>query len=137
MILAEFGTGQVLWSIFWFSLFLLWILLVISVLGDVFGSRDLSGSAKAMWALALIALPYIGIFAYLIARGGGMAERAAEAGDRQDAKMRAAVQEMMDGSGTADGSGVADELSRLAEMQASGAIDASEFAAAKAKLLDT
>jgi hypothetical protein len=47
-ILAEFGSGQALWSIFWFFLFLMWVWLVISVVSDIIHSDDLSGGGKAL-----------------------------------------------------------------------------------------
>jgi hypothetical protein len=69
---AEFGVGQVLWSIFWFFLFFLWIWLVISLFSDIMTSDDLSGPMKAIWAIGIIIFPFIGIFLYLIVRGGNM-----------------------------------------------------------------
>ena len=74
---AEFGTGQVLWSMLWFFLFLIWIWLLIVVFADIFRSSDLSGWGKALWTLFIIVLPYLGVFVYLIARGGTMQERPA------------------------------------------------------------
>lgn len=69
MILAEFGTGQVLWSIVWFSLFFLWWWLVIVVFASIISSKTLSGGAKAMWAIAIVVLPYLGVFLYLVVNG--------------------------------------------------------------------
>jgi hypothetical protein len=43
---AEFGTGQLFWSMLWFFLFVIWIWLLIVVFSDIFRSRDLSGWAK-------------------------------------------------------------------------------------------
>ena len=48
MVIAEFGTGQVFWSMLWFFLFFLWIWLLIIVFGDIFRSGDLSGWGKAL-----------------------------------------------------------------------------------------
>ncbi len=70
--LATFGTGQVFWSMLWFFLFFIWIWLLIVVFSDIFRSRDLSGWAKGLWTIAIIFLPYLGVFVYLIARGGRM-----------------------------------------------------------------
>ena len=38
MLFAEFGTGQVFWSMLWFFLFFIWIWLLIVVFGDIFRS---------------------------------------------------------------------------------------------------
>jgi hypothetical protein len=67
MVLAEFGTGQILWSVFW---------LLIAVFGDIFRDPELSGWGEAGWSVFMIVAPYLGIFVYLIARGHGMSERA-------------------------------------------------------------
>src|SRR5215217_7546124 len=82
--LAEFGTGQVFWSMLYFFLFVIWFWLLFSIIGDIFRSRDLSGWAKALWTIFVIVLPFIGIFAYLIARGGKMTERTLESAYGQD-----------------------------------------------------
>jgi uncharacterized membrane protein len=70
--LAAFGTGQVLWSLLWFFLFFIWIMLLFQVFGDIFRSHDLSGAAKAVWVIFVVVLPYLGVFVYLIARGPQM-----------------------------------------------------------------
>jgi len=91
--LAEFGTGQVFWSMLWFFLFFIWIWLLIVVFGDIFRSRDLSGWGKALWTIFVIVLPYLGVFVYLIARGGGMHTRGLQYVDREDRITRASIQE--------------------------------------------
>lgn len=75
LLAAEWGTGQVLWSMMWFFLFVVWIWLLVKVATDVFFSRDLSGAAKAAWIFFICFLPYLGVFAYLLARGENMAAR--------------------------------------------------------------
>ena len=92
MLFAEFGTGQVFWSMLWFFLWFIWIWLLIVVFGDIFRSRDLSGWAKALWTIFVIFLPYLGVFVYLIARGHKMGEHAAEQAAAQEAQMREYVQ---------------------------------------------
>jgi hypothetical protein len=74
--LAVFATGQVFLSILYFFLFLIWICLLVGVFADVFRSRDLSGVAKALWVLFVIVVPYLGVFVYLIVRGGRLYEGA-------------------------------------------------------------
>ena len=78
IVAAEWGTGQVFWSMLWFFLFFIWIWILILVLSDIFRSHDLSGWGKALWVLFVIIVPYLGVFVYLIARGHKMAEHAAE-----------------------------------------------------------
>ena len=77
LIAAEWGVGQLLWSMLWFFMFVIWIWMVVVIFSDIFRSEDLSGGSKALWSIFIIFLPFVGIFAYLIARGGQMSERAA------------------------------------------------------------
>ena len=79
-------------NIFWtmLELFLLfvWIWLLISVFADIFRSHDLGGGAKALWVIFVIILPFLGVFVYLIARGGSMHERSAKQADQQRVGIR-------------------------------------------------
>ncbi|HUK71281.1 MAG TPA: PLDc N-terminal domain-containing protein [Streptosporangiaceae bacterium] len=64
-------------TMMWFFLWALWLFLLFWIFLDIFRSRDLSGWAKAGWLIFVIVLPYLGVFIYLIARGGSMQERRA------------------------------------------------------------
>jgi Short C-terminal domain/Phospholipase_D-nuclease N-terminal len=130
MLLAEFGTGQVFWSFLWFFLFFIWIWLLIVVFGDIFRSQDLSGWSKAIWCIFIIFLPYLGVFVYLIARGGKMHEHAVAAAQAQDQAMRSYVQSVAGSGGS-----TADELARLADLREKGVISDAEFEQLKAKAL--
>jgi hypothetical protein len=126
---SEFGSGQVFWSMLWFFLFFIWIWLLITVFSDIFRSHDIGGGAKTLWVIFVIVLPYLGVFVYLIARGHKMSEHAVQAAQAQDAAMRDYVRSV------APAPSAAEEIARLADLQAKGAITAHEFAAAKAKVL--
>jgi hypothetical protein len=128
LVAAEWGSGQVFWSMLWFFLFFIWIWLLITVFADLFRSHDLSGWAKAAWCIFVILLPYLGVFVYLIARGHKMAEHAAQAAQQQDAALRQYVQQ-------AAATSPADELEKLAALKANGTIDDAEYARLKAKAL--
>ena len=84
---ADFGTGQVFWSLVWFFLFAVLLYFVITILIDIFRSDDLSGWGKAGWTLVVLLLPFIGIVVYLIARGGDMHNRNAPAAGAHDEAM--------------------------------------------------
>jgi hypothetical protein len=62
-------------TMMFFFLWVLWIYLLVRVIGDIFRSRDIGGWAKAGWLAFVIVLPFLGVFGYLIARGGDMADR--------------------------------------------------------------
>jgi hypothetical protein len=130
MFLAEWHVGGVFLAMVWFSLFFLWIWLVIAVFADIFRSDDLGGGAKALWCLFVIVAPYLGVFVYLIARGGEMRQRAESDARSQEVARREYVQEA---AGTT--SSPAAEVERLAKLRAQGAIDEAEFQAVKAKAL--
>jgi hypothetical protein len=61
------------WTVTFFFLWAAWIFAVIWVFIDNFRRRDHHGLAKALWALAIIFIPVIGVFAYLIARPSDVA----------------------------------------------------------------
>jgi Short C-terminal domain/Phospholipase_D-nuclease N-terminal len=130
MLAAEFGTGQVLWSMLWFFLFFIWIWLLIVIFSDIFRSDDLSGWGKALWSIFIIVVPYLGVFAYLIARGHKMQEHSAKDAQAQDAAFRSYVQNVAGSGGSA-----ADEISRLADLRDRGVISEAEFQQAKAKAI--
>jgi putative oligomerization/nucleic acid binding protein/phospholipase D-like protein len=128
---SQFGTGQVFLSMLWFFLFFIWIWLLIVVFGDIFRSDDMGGWAKAGWTIFVIILPYLGVFVYLIARGKKMGEHAAAAAAQQDAASREYIRNAVQ----SNGSGAADELTRLADLRERGVITDAEFQQAKAKAL--
>lgn len=129
MVLADWHVGQVFWSILWFTLFFIWIWLLVSVFADIFRSHDLNGWLKALWVIFVLVLPFLGILVYLIARGHKMNEHALESAQQYDTAMRAYVRDAA-GSGS-----TAEELAKLADLQRQGVISDAEFAAQKAKLL--
>ena len=128
---AEWGTGQVFWSILWFFLFFIWLWMLIVVFGDIFRSDDLSGWGKALWSIFIIIVPYLGVFVYLIARGGKMGARVAADAKAQDEAFQQYVRQT---AGTSAAS-TADELERLAQLHNQGVLNDAEYAQAKAKAL--
>ena len=119
----------VFWTMLWFFAFFIWIWLLIVVFADIFRSHDMGGFAKALWVIFIIILPILGVLIYLIARGGSMHERAASQAEQQEQAFRSYVQD------AAAGSSSADQLAKLADLKASGAITDQEFEAGKAKIL--
>ena len=126
---AEWGVGQVFWSILWFTLFFFWIWTVVIVFMDIFRSDDLSGWGKAIWTIFVIFLPFLGVFVYLIARGKQMQQHAVDAAQQRDDHFRSYVQDV-----TAAPSPAA-EVAQLADLRDRGLLDEAEFQKAKAKAL--
>jgi hypothetical protein len=127
-LLAEFGSGQVLLSMLWFFLFFIWIWLLITVFADIFRSPDLSGWGKALWSIFVIVMPYLGVFVYLIARGGKMHEHAIQMAQAQDAAARDYIRSAVSTAGPAD------QIAQLAALHDKGVIDDAEFARMKARV---
>ena len=118
-----------IWMMFMFFVFVLWIWLLISVFMDIFRSSDLSGGMKAVWAFFLILLPFLGVFVYLIARGGKMHERQAQQAAEQQKAFDNYVKQAAGSNSTAD------DLAKLADLKQQGVLNDAEFEAQKAKIL--
>jgi hypothetical protein len=131
MLADDFGTGQVFLSFLWFFLFFIWIWLLITVFADIFRSPDLSGWAKAAWTIFVVLVPYLGVFVYLIARGGKMHEHAVSLAQQQDQAARAYIRDAVNSPTTG---GPADQIQRLVDLRAQGVIDDAEFERLKARV---
>ncbi len=128
--MGTFGHGDVLIWFFEIFMFVVWFWLLMTVVGDLFRDHQVSGGAKAAWIIGLVFFPYIGVLAYLIVRGGGMSERAAQ-------RVRAA-QEQFDAhirSVAAAAPSPADQIQKAKALLDAGAIDRGEFDRLKAKAL--
>jgi magnesium-transporting ATPase (P-type) len=117
------------WTILYFFAVFLWLMILFRVIWDIFRSHDLGGWGKAGWLLFILVLPFLGVFVYLVARGGSMHERDVRVAHAQDQALRSWVQQAA-GSGS-----TADELTKLADLRSKGVIDDAEFDRAKSKIL--
>ena len=104
--------------------FVVWFWLLVIIYGDLFRRHDISGWGKALWVLAPVLTSYLGIFAYLITQGRGMAERNAQQAQQARDELRRVV-----------GYSTADEISKLDQLKKSGSITDDEFRRLRAKLV--
>jgi len=111
-------------DVFAIFMFILWFWLLITVASDLFRRNDVSGLGKVLWVILLIVLPYIGIFAYLLTQGRGMAER-------NQARVTTAREELRQVVGFS----VADEIEKLNRLKQSGSISNEQFARRRAKMV--
>src|SRR5918994_1908570 len=75
-VLAEdFTFGHFLLGVLYIFGFVILFWLMITVFADMFRRHDVSGWIKAVWVVFIILLPFLGVFAYIITQGHGMAER--------------------------------------------------------------
>jgi hypothetical protein len=128
-VLAAYTFGDVMWSMFVFFAWILFFWMLFIVFGDLFSRHDISGWAKAGWAVFVIILPFLGIFIYLIAEGKSMGERAQQRAQSQQAQMDTYVRSV-----AASGSPT-EEIAKGQELLKSGAITQTEFDQLKAKAL--
>ena len=109
------------------------IMLWVFTLVDLFQRSDLSGVAKALWAIAIVLLPLIAMLIYFILRDMDAADPGAPPAAAAPQPQPAAVATPTSGSvGAAD---VADQLDRLADLRDRGVLSEEEFQREKDKLL--
>lgn len=119
---------DVMWSMLIFFLFIAWIWVLISVIGDIFRNSDMGGAAKAIWVLFVMILPWLGVMIYLISNGDSMAQRSIDQAVAIEDAQRAYIKD-------AAGTSAADELSKLASLKDSGVLSDAEYTNLKAKVV--
>lgn len=122
--------GDFLWSLVVIFFMVIYFMMLFSVIGDLFRSKDIGGFAKTIWILALLFLPLLSLLVYMIVRGSGMADRAiAAAGDARNQQVAMAKQIV------ASEGGAADQIAKAKQLLDSGAISQAEYDAIKAKAI--
>jgi hypothetical protein len=121
---------DVFWSMLWFSLFFMWIYLIVVLLTDILCGQDLSGWGKALWMVGLMVLPVIGAVAYLIARGDGIARRQVDADRRKEAALRSYVKDVAVMSGHTP-----TEVAKLAQLHDRGLLTDEEYVRLRTRAL--
>jgi len=122
------GFFDIIWSIFWLFLMVAWFWVMISVVADIFRSKDMNGLTKAIWVGAVMLLPWLGVLAYLVLRGDKMEEHNRAALEKMEDAQRDYIRSVANVS-------AADELERLATLKEKGVLSDTEFEAQKAKVL--
>jgi hypothetical protein len=130
MVLAnDYPLLNVFLTMMWFFIFVVWLMLLFRVFADVFRS-DMGGLAKAFWVVFVVVLPFLGVLAYLIARGPKMAWREMEEAAAHEAATRDYIR-----AAARDGASPTEELARLVDLRDRGAIDQVEYEELKTKIL--
>ena len=104
--------------------FIVWFWLLITVAADLFRRHDISGWIKAIWVIAWIVFPYLGVLAYLIFQGRSMAERNVQQAQQARDELRRVV-----------GFSAADEIEKLDRLKKAGSISDAEFSRLRARLV--
>jgi hypothetical protein len=112
----EFGSGDVFWTIFWLTLWLAWIAMVVIVFLHIFRDPEMPGVAKAIWAALLLVLPLVGVLLYLCIKGS----RVGGPGDSPD-------WQYVDREVAGDRPAYAQQVGELAKLRDQGIITQAEF----------
>ena len=130
LLAADYPFLDILWTMLIFFFWVAWIWILIVILSDVFRRRDIGGGKKAVWVIFVIALPFIGVLAYLITNSDDMAERRMKDVANAQAQFDEHVRSVAGSS-----AGAASEIESAKRLLDSGAINQEEFDAIKAKAL--
>jgi hypothetical protein len=125
---ADYPLLNIIWTMLVFFGLFLWIALIFRAFIDLYGRHDVSGWGKAGWTILMIVIPLIGVCIYFLVDGKGIAEREMAKAQKQQGEFNDYVRNVA-------GSGSADDIAKAKELLDSGAIDADEFKALKAKAL--
>ncbi|MFI5694771.1 PLDc N-terminal domain-containing protein [Kribbella sp. NPDC051586] len=121
------------WDIVWFIIisfaFVAYLMMLFSIITDLFRDSETSGWVKAIWLVALFIFPFLTAVVYVIARGRGMAERTATG--------RAAAQRQQEDyiKQVAGSTSPTDQIAQASSLLDKGKISQAEFDALKAKAL--
>lgn len=125
--IGVFTFGDALLTVLELALLFMWIWVAVGVILDLFRSHDLSGLAKAAWALLIVVFPLIGVLLYLFVRGQDMHDRQFRAAAAQQDALR---HYMRTAARTP-----AEDLAILDDLRNRGVLTDEEFDRAKAKVL--
>jgi type VI protein secretion system component VasK len=117
------GFWDIIWSmvVFYFIFMCIWIW--ISVIGDIFRRNDMSGLTKFIWIMVAFIIPLFGCLIYMIVRPKVTAQDV-QIMTQADAAAKAAA-----------GVSSADQIEKLNQLLASGAITQPEYETLKAKAI--
>jgi heme/copper-type cytochrome/quinol oxidase subunit 2 len=124
------------WELFFILLiFIPLLMLWVFALVDLFGNDDLSGAAKALWAIAIVLLPLVGMLVYFIVRGSGDANAAAPTPPPPARRRRPVTPTPAPAAMQTTAIDAVDQLERLADLRDRGILTDEEFQREKDKLL--
>lgn len=127
---AQVGTASltfwdVVFSMIAFFFWFMFIWIFISLFGDIFRRNDLTGVMKAVWIFVLVILPFLGALIYIIARPKVTA---------QDVELMAQAEAAQRAASAVT---PVDQIAKLEQLKASGAITQPEYEALKKKALES
>ncbi|TIC85765.1 PLDc_N domain-containing protein [Nocardioides sp. GY 10127] len=119
---------DVLWAMLVGFALVAYLMIMFSVIVDLFRDDSTSGWLKAVWVVCLILFPLLTSLVYLIARGNGMAARSAATSKKVEEQTEEYIRSVA-------GSGPAAEIAHAHRLLEQGAISESEYEALKARAI--
>jgi uncharacterized membrane protein len=120
------------WDIFWWFIyvyaFFAFLFALFVIISDIFRDKQLNGWLKAVWLVFLAFLPFLSVLVYLIARGKGLTERAAERSRQNREATNAYIREAAAASPT-------EEIAKAKALLDAGTISPAEFEKIKSSVL--
>jgi hypothetical protein len=124
---ADYPFLDLIWTMILFFLWVAWIWVLISIIGDIFRRHDINGLSKTLWVLFVIFLPFLGVLIYILVNGDDMAKRNVREAQAAQANFDDYVRSVA-GSST-------DQIAKAKELLDAGTITQAEFDQIKAKAL--
>jgi len=122
------------WDFLYYTLvvfaFVVLLMVIFSIIGDLFRNHEMNGFVKALWIIFLVLAPWLTALIYLIVHHKGMAERSQKAAQQQ---MDAQAAYIKQAAGT--GATPADQIASAKKLLDEGSISQAEFDQLKAKAL--
>jgi Short C-terminal domain/Phospholipase_D-nuclease N-terminal len=108
--------------------FVAYLVVLFQIVVDLFRDAEMGGGAKVLWIIGLIFLPVLTSLVYIVARGGGMAERQRASLRRAKSETDAYIREVAAKS-------PAEQIGDAKALLDAGTITKDEFDRLKAKAL--
>ena len=110
-------------------LFVAYLIVLFHVIVDLFRDPELGGGFKALWIIGLLFIPVLTLLVYLLARGGGMAERERAVYTQAKSDADAYIRQVA-------GKSPAEQIADAKALLDAGTINEAEYAKLKAKALN-
>ena len=120
------------WDLMWLILssfvFIAYLLVLFQIVVDLFRDSEVGGFAKVLWIIGLIFLPFLTALAYILFRGGGMAQRQRAGLQRAKSETDSYIREVA-------GKSPAEQIADAKALLDAGTINQDEYAKLKGKAL--
>jgi hypothetical protein len=117
-----------LWMMVSTFVFVGFLIVLFQVVVDLFRDPELGGVAKALWIVALVAVPVLSSLVYIVARGRGMGERQRDSVKRAREQTETYIRDVA-------GKSPAEQIADAKKLLDEGTLTAEEYARLKAKAL--